>query len=141
MLPRQMGCGSGSTCWRRLVRWQRIGWGLAAVARGAARRTPPPRPFGPAVAGLGQRVGARSVPLVAHVMSANINDITQLAGFSNGANFTQREVLADSAATTPGRRNSAGGIARNLPSGLGPADRLPADGRHPRRSRYRLSVT
>jgi transposase len=22
MLPRQMGCGSGSTCWRRLVRWQ-----------------------------------------------------------------------------------------------------------------------
>jgi LmbE family N-acetylglucosaminyl deacetylase len=31
--------------------------------------------------------------------------------------------------------------ARNLPSGLGPADRLPAGGRHPRRSRYRLSVT
>jgi transposase len=25
MLPRQMGCGSGSTCWRRLVQWQRIG--------------------------------------------------------------------------------------------------------------------
>ncbi len=25
MLPRQMGCGSGSTCWRRLVRWQRAG--------------------------------------------------------------------------------------------------------------------
>ena len=25
MLPRQMGCGSGSTCWRRLVRWQRTG--------------------------------------------------------------------------------------------------------------------
>jgi transposase len=25
MLPRQMGCGSGSTCWRRLVRWQRSG--------------------------------------------------------------------------------------------------------------------
>ena len=24
-LPRQMGCGSGSTCWRRLVRWQRTG--------------------------------------------------------------------------------------------------------------------
>ena len=25
MLPPQMGCGSGSTCWRRLVRWQRAG--------------------------------------------------------------------------------------------------------------------
>src|ERR1700694_1608554 len=25
MLPREMGCGSGSTCWRRLVPWQRAG--------------------------------------------------------------------------------------------------------------------
>jgi transposase len=25
MLPKQMGCGSGSTCWRRLVGWQRVG--------------------------------------------------------------------------------------------------------------------
>jgi len=25
MLPLEMGCGSGSTCWRRLVRWQRAG--------------------------------------------------------------------------------------------------------------------
>ena len=25
MLPKEMGCGSGSTCWRRLVRWQRTG--------------------------------------------------------------------------------------------------------------------
>jgi len=25
MLPREMGCGSGITCWRRLVRWQRAG--------------------------------------------------------------------------------------------------------------------
>jgi transposase len=23
MLPREMGCGSGTTCWRRLARWQR----------------------------------------------------------------------------------------------------------------------
>src|SRR4030095_10400754 len=23
MLPPQMGCGAGSTCWRRLVRWPR----------------------------------------------------------------------------------------------------------------------
>src|ERR1700752_1178357 len=25
MLPPQMGCGSGTTCWRRLVRWRRAG--------------------------------------------------------------------------------------------------------------------
>jgi transposase len=25
MLPREMGCGSGTTCWRRLLRWQRAG--------------------------------------------------------------------------------------------------------------------
>jgi len=25
MLPTEMGCGCGSTCWRRLVRWQRAG--------------------------------------------------------------------------------------------------------------------
>jgi transposase len=25
MLPREMGCGSGTTCWRRLVRWQKAG--------------------------------------------------------------------------------------------------------------------
>jgi transposase len=25
MLPTEMGCGSGTTCWRRLVRWQRAG--------------------------------------------------------------------------------------------------------------------
>ena len=25
MLPKQMGCGSGSTCWRRLLAWQRAG--------------------------------------------------------------------------------------------------------------------
>ena len=25
MLPKEVGCGSGSTCWRRLVRWQRAG--------------------------------------------------------------------------------------------------------------------
>jgi transposase len=25
MLPKEMGCGSGSTCWRRLVRWQKAG--------------------------------------------------------------------------------------------------------------------
>ena len=28
MLPREMGCGSGMTCWRRLRQWQQAGvWG------------------------------------------------------------------------------------------------------------------
>jgi transposase len=25
LLPKEMGCGSGSTCWRRLVRWEQAG--------------------------------------------------------------------------------------------------------------------
>jgi transposase len=25
MLPKEMGCGSGSACWRRLAKWQRAG--------------------------------------------------------------------------------------------------------------------
>jgi transposase len=25
MLPKELGCGSGSTCWRRWVRWRRAG--------------------------------------------------------------------------------------------------------------------
>ncbi len=25
MLPKEMGCGNGSTCWRRLREWQRAG--------------------------------------------------------------------------------------------------------------------
>ena len=25
MVPKELGCGSGTTCWRRLVRWQRAG--------------------------------------------------------------------------------------------------------------------
>ena len=40
MLPKEMGCGSGSTCWRRLVRWQRAGvWRrLHAVLLAALRQ-------------------------------------------------------------------------------------------------------
>ena len=25
MVPKELGCGSGTTCWRRLVKWQRAG--------------------------------------------------------------------------------------------------------------------
>jgi transposase len=40
VLPKEMGCGSGSTCWRRLVRWQRAGvWRrLHAVLLGELRQ-------------------------------------------------------------------------------------------------------
>jgi len=39
MLPKEMGCGSGSTCWRRLARWQRAGvWKKLHVALLAALR-------------------------------------------------------------------------------------------------------
>ena len=43
MLPKEMGCGSGMTCWRRLRRWQKAGvWDqlhevLLAKLRGADR--------------------------------------------------------------------------------------------------------
>ena len=43
MLPREMGCGSGVTCWRRLRQWQRRGvWkktarGIAATHRAKRR--------------------------------------------------------------------------------------------------------
>jgi transposase len=37
MLPREMGCGSGMTCWRRLKEWQEAG------AWEKLRRTPPDR--------------------------------------------------------------------------------------------------
>jgi transposase len=33
MLPQEMGCGSGMTCWRRLRDWQQAGvWGLIHFA-------------------------------------------------------------------------------------------------------------
>ena len=39
MLPKEMGCGSGSACWRRLARWQRAGvWKKLHAALLAALR-------------------------------------------------------------------------------------------------------
>jgi transposase len=105
MLPREMGCGSGTTCWRRLVRWQRAGvWkrlhavllaelrrrGQLDVARtvidssslralrGGKKldRTLPIR----RKAGSKHHVltDAHGIPLVALLTAANRNDITQL---------------------------------------------------------------
>ena len=41
MLPRELGCGSGMTCWRRLRDWQAAGVFVSGVrARGAGPRLP-----------------------------------------------------------------------------------------------------
>jgi len=104
MLPREMGCGSGSTCWRRLVKWERAGvwrrlhetllaelrgrgrltsagwwWTAGRSARCAGKKTGP-NPTDRRKAGPKHHIvtGARGVPLVAHVTAANVNDITHL---------------------------------------------------------------
>jgi transposase len=33
MLPQEMGCGRGTTCWRRLRAWQAVGSGRGCTAR------------------------------------------------------------------------------------------------------------
>src|SRR5215471_7792686 len=102
MLPRQMGCGSGSTCWRRLIHWQRTGvWQrlhetlLAELRRcgrldqrwtvidsGSVRRGKKtgPNPTDRRKAGSKHHLitDARGGPLVAQVTAANVNDVTQL---------------------------------------------------------------
>ena len=105
MLPREMGCGSGTTCWRRLMRWQRAGVrkrlhavllaelrcrgrldlahavvdssSLRALPRGKKLdRSPPDR----RKAGSKHHVltDAHGIPLVAILTAANRHDITQL---------------------------------------------------------------
>ena len=105
MLPREMGCGSGTTCWRRLVRWQRAGvWkrlhrvlldriAPARPARSGARRgrqclapraargkKTGPNPTDRRKAGSKHHVltDAHGIPLVATLTAANRHDITQL---------------------------------------------------------------
>ena len=105
MLPRQMGCGSGSTCWRRLVRWQRAGvwqrlhetllaelrrrgrldqrWTVIDSGVGPRRargKKTGPNPTDRRKAGSKHHLitDARGVPLVAQVTAANVNDITHL---------------------------------------------------------------
>ena len=100
-----MGCGSGSTCWRRLVRWQRAGvWKrLHAVlltelrrrgqtrsgARRRRQRLAPraargkktgPNPTDRRKAGSKHHVltDAHGIPLVARLTAANRHDVTQL---------------------------------------------------------------
>jgi transposase len=105
MLPREMGCGSGSTCWRRLVKWERAGvwrrlhetllaelrrrdgstsagrwWTAGRSARCAGAKKNWTEPTDRRKAGSKHHLvtDARGVPLVAHVRAANVNDITHL---------------------------------------------------------------
>ena len=104
MLPKERGCGSGSTCWRRLVRWQRAGvWQrlhrvlLTELRRGPTRsgprrrrqRLPPraargektgPNPTDRRKAGSKHHVltDANGIPVVARLTSANRHDVTLL---------------------------------------------------------------
>jgi len=53
MLPQEMGCGSGMTCWRRLKEWNEAGvWERPSEALGPFRRSRPHR-LGAGVFGLG----------------------------------------------------------------------------------------
>jgi transposase len=104
-LPREMGCGSGMTCWRRLERWRQAGvwqklhevllaelrgadqldWSRAIVdsssvrALGGGAKTGP-NPTDRARPGSKHHVitEAKGIPLAARLTSANTNDVTQL---------------------------------------------------------------
>ena len=104
LLPREMGCGSGTTCWRRPLRWQRAGvWkrlhavllaelrrrgqlDLArAVVDGSSLRAlrggkTGPNPTDRRKAGSKHHVltDAHGIPLVATLTAANRHDITPL---------------------------------------------------------------
>jgi transposase len=105
MLLREMGCGSGSTCWRRLVEWERAGvwrrlletllaelrrrgrldqrWtvvdsGSVRAMRGGEKTGPNPTDRRKRGAKHHIVTDARAVPLMAHVTAANVNDITHL---------------------------------------------------------------
>src|SRR2546423_12468577 len=59
-LPRELGCGSGVTCWRRLREWQDIGvW--QELHRGVLNRLAQAGPLGwaPGAGGSGRRGGQR----------------------------------------------------------------------------------
>lgn len=105
MLPKEMGCGSGMTCWRRLKYWQRRGvWRrlhqvLLSELRGAERldfsrviadsssiravgagKKPGPNPPDRRRAGSKHHLltDAQGVPLTAILTAANDHDVTQL---------------------------------------------------------------
>lgn len=105
MLPQEMGCGSGMTCWRRLDQWRRAGvwkklhelllaelqgadqidWSRALVDSSFARALGGGAKTGPSPTDrrkLGSKhhllTDAQGVPLASKLTSANTNDVTQL---------------------------------------------------------------
>jgi transposase len=104
-LPREMGCGCGMACWRRLAKWEALGvwkklhelllamlegvgeidWSRAVVdsasirARGGGGKTGP-NPTDRRKLGSKHHVitDAEGTPLAAILTSANTNDVTQL---------------------------------------------------------------
>jgi len=74
MLPREMGCGSGMTCWRRLRDWQQAGvWDTV-------KQVPGPNPTDRRKPGTKHHVitDAGGIPLKTEVTGANRHDVTQL---------------------------------------------------------------
>jgi transposase len=107
MLPQEMGCGCGMTCWRRLRHWQhqgvwqrlhevllarlrganRIDWSRAAVDSSSARALggvegSGPNPTDRARPGVKHHVvtDANGIPLATDVTAANAPDVTELLG-------------------------------------------------------------
>jgi len=109
-LPREMGCGCGMTCWRRLRDWQaagiwdrihkvlldrlrnagRIDWSRAAVDSSSVRaaycgEATGPSPVDRAKPGSKHHVitDANGIPLASSVTAANVNDVTEFAPLFN----------------------------------------------------------
>jgi transposase len=105
LLPQELGCGSGSTCWRRLRDWQQAGvwerlhgtllnwlgdegaidWSRASVDSISVRAKRGGDDTGPNPVDRGKRgskyhlvVDRRGIPLSGLVTAANIPDLTQL---------------------------------------------------------------
>jgi transposase len=104
-LPKEMGCGSGMTCWRRLRDWQaagvwqrlheallaelhgaeKIDWSRAAVDCSFARALGGGERTGPSPVDRRKRgskhhviVDGRGIPLAAATTAANVNEVAQL---------------------------------------------------------------
>jgi transposase len=109
-LPREMGCGCGMTCWRRLRDWQqdgtwdkihrvlldrlrganKINWSRAVVdsssvraAYGGAKTGPSPVDRSKPGSKHHVLTDGNGIPLASSVTAANANDITQLAPLFN----------------------------------------------------------
>lgn len=105
LLPQEMGCGSGMTCWRRLAEWQRLGiwkhiheillirlqqadkicWDRASVdaslvraVHGGAQTGPNPTDRAKSGSKHHTLVDGNGTPLVITHTAANVNEVTQI---------------------------------------------------------------